>query len=91
MLGASNVFTDPLKKKASKKANRKPLTPNDLEDNPIPPTNNPVHPRQTVVADNPNNEVDAKGKVLPESKIRINESQLRSIIRDTIKRILFTA
>lgn len=90
-LDDNTVFTDPFKKKPSKTANRKVLTPNDMDGRKISSVTNPVHPRQTVVADNPNNEVDAKGKVLPESKIRINESQLRSIIRETIRRVLLTA
>ncbi|WP_407405141.1 hypothetical protein [Sodaliphilus sp.] len=92
-LDETTVFTDPLKKKANKKASRNPITPNDIEDKPIPSTNNPVHPRQTIVRDNPNNEVDAKGNILPNesllhtNKIVLKESQLRSIIREVIHKM----
>lgn len=101
-LNETNVFTDPLRQKVSKKANRTPLTPNDIENNPIPRTNNHIHPRQTVVIDNPNYEVDAHGEILkyeslkhhkknmPKRTIKINESILNEdIVGDILQESFF--
>lgn len=78
---ATVVFRDPLRKSANKKASRTVLTPTDMDGNKIPPSTNTVTQRQTVVADNPDYEVDAKSKVL-------KESDLRRIIRESIYRVL---
>ena len=58
-LNETTVFTDPFKKKTNKRANRKTIVPNDLNDYPISPKNNTIHPRQSIVINNPYNEVDA--------------------------------
>lgn len=58
------VFNDPLKKKPSKKANRRVITPSDENDNDIPRSNNPVHARQMTVVNNPEREVDANNNII---------------------------
>lgn len=83
-LSNSKVFRDPLKKKPSKVASRTVLTPTDLNNRPIPPTKNSIHSRQTIVANNKNKEIDAKGNIIPENKrstLKIKENKLKHIIR----------
>lgn len=84
-LDTNTVFLDPLRKKPSKKANRTPLTPNDINDNPIPSSTNNVHPRQSIVAANKDNEVDAFGNVLANESITCKISQ---IITETVNSYL---
>lgn len=72
------VFTDPLKNKPNKRARRDVLTPDDKDGNPIPSSNNSVHPRQTIVNNNKNNEIDFDGNII--------EKQLyESIMKDVFK------
>lgn len=93
-LSNSKVFRDPLKKKPSKVASRTVLTPTDLNNKPIPPTKNSIHSRQTIVANNKDKEIDAKGNIIPESKrykttkIRLTESQFKRVISNCIRQIL---
>lgn len=93
-LSNSKVFRDPLKKKPSKVASRTVLTPTDLNNRPIPPTKNSIHSRQTIVANNKDKEIDAKGNIIPESKrykttkIRLTESQFKRVICNCIRQIL---
>ncbi len=93
-LSNSKVFRDPLKKKPSKVASRTVLTPTDLNNRPIPPTKNSIHSRQTIVANNKDKEIDAKGNIIPESKrykttkIRLTESQFKRVISNCIRQIL---
>lgn len=54
--------------------------PNDKDGTPIPSSTNPVHPRQTVVANNPDFEVDAKGNVIKDSRLR-DSTMLEMVIR----------
>lgn len=88
-LEINNVFTDPLKTKTNKRASRKVLTPTDAEGNDIPSSNNIVHPIQTVVASNPDNEVDKDGNII-EKKIReiikeeLTKSEVSSMISDKL-------
>lgn len=79
------IFQDPLKKKPSKKANRRILTPTDKDGNKIPPSN--VHPRQKIVADNPDKNVDANGNLIDERKHQMvcNESELRAFVRKIVE------
>lgn len=93
-LSNSKVFRDPLKKKPSKVASRTVLTPTDLNNRPIPPTKNSIHSRQTIVANNKDKEIDAKGNIIPESKrhkitkVRLTESQLQKVISNCVRQIL---
>ncbi len=82
-LDGKNVFKDPFKKKPSKKATRKVLTPQASDGSVIPSTNNPVHPRQEIVANNKDYEVDADGNIIRDSRIR--EKDLEKIVNEVIK------
>lgn len=102
-LGKDGVFNDPLRKKPSKRANRKVLTPNDQTDQPIPPSNNQVNPRQSVVTANKDNEVDKDGNVIKDSKkrrgiieqrnnqpriIRLTESEFKQMLLECVTKII---
>lgn len=88
-LGKNTVFRDPLRKKVSKFATRKVLTPKDMHGNKISPSTNQVNLRQTIVANNPENEIDANGNIIKDSKqyrrrkniITLSEEYLRNLIR----------
>lgn len=94
------VFNDPLRKKPDRKANRTVLTPLDYDGNKIPSTRNPVHPRQTVVAQNRYNEVDALGRIVKDSvrkitspyimegKLRCSEQGLHSLVKECVYEVL---
>ena len=73
MLDNNKVFTDPFKKKPKKKAARTVLIPRTTDEKEVPPTNNPVHPRQTIVANNKDYEVDADGNLIKETKRWLNQ------------------
>lgn len=79
------VFTDPLKKKPSKRAKRDVLTPDDKDGNPISPSSNQVHPRQTIVANNKDNEVDFDGNIL--EKNILYESIMKDISTIILKHL----
>lgn len=72
VLGDDKVFTDPFKKKPKKRANRNVLTPQTMAGKDISPANNAVNPRQTIVANNKEYEVDAEGSIIKDSKQYIN-------------------
>lgn len=84
-LSNSKVFKDPLKKKPSKVASRTVLTPNDLDNNPIPSSANSVNPRQTVVVNNKDYEVDALGNILKNESFHY---RLNRIIIETLNRVI---
>ncbi|MBR4388484.1 MAG: hypothetical protein IKT00_04815 [Prevotella sp.] len=79
-LNDNTVFQDPLKKKASKKAARKVLVPQTSDGNEVPPTNNAIHPRQSIVVKNKEHEIDADGNVIKDNKA----SLINNIIAETI-------
>ncbi len=79
VLGDDKVFTDPFKKKPKKRANRQVLTPQTMAGEDIPPANNAVNPRQTIVVNNKEYEVDAEGDIIKNNKQYIN-----NIISETI-------
>lgn len=79
-INPSSVFHDPFRKKPNKKANRTVLKPTDENGDYLPSTTNTVHPRQKIVADNPDYEIDAEGNIITEQK-------LRCIIRECIRMI----
>lgn len=84
------VYKDPLKKKSDKRALRKVLTPTDINGNPISPNNNTIHPRQTVVANNKDKEVDFDGNVLEQKKSLYNSvmNEVAIIIKKKIDELL---
>ena len=89
LLEQQGVFNDPFRKKPAKKANRTVLSPTDKDGKEISKTINNIHPRQTVVDNNRDYEVDEKGNVIRESKlIKITENDLRKIIENTIRTML---
>lgn len=75
-LESYGVFNDPLKKKPSKKANRRVMTPLDKNGAPISSGTTNIHDRQKVVIKNPNREVDANGNV--------TEARLQELIQKCI-------
>jgi hypothetical protein len=79
-LGDSKVFTDPFKNKPTKRANRHVLTPQTIDGDDVPPTSNPVHPRQTKVVQNKENEVDANGNVIKEYIERIVKKAIYEVL-----------
>ena len=95
-LDGNKVFTDPFKKKPKKRARRNVLTPQTMDGKDIPSTNNPVNPRQAIVANNKDYEVDAEGNVIKDWKlrsngkcvIRLHESDIRRIVSDIINEII---
>ncbi len=82
-ISSSIVFNDPLYKEPKKRASRTVLTPNDEEGEAVPQSTNPVHPRQTIVANNKEKEIDANGNI-------ITESELRHIIREALITVLYS-
>lgn len=96
VLDGNKVFTDPFKKKPNKRATRNVLTPQTMSGEDIPPTNNPVNPRQTIVANNKDYEVDAEGNIIKDwrlrghgrSAIKLHESDIRRIVRNVINEIM---
>lgn len=82
------VFTDPLKKKPSKYAKRTVLTPDDKDGNPISPSTNPVHPRQTIVANNKDKEVDFNGNIIEKQLYESIIKDISKIIKENLKRYL---
>lgn len=83
-LGSDKVFKDPFKKKPTKRATRNVLTPQTMGREDIPPTNNPVHPRQTIVANNKDFEVDAEGNLIKEMN-RYIERMIDESVRRALK------
>ena len=84
-LDENKVFTDPFKKKPQKRALRKVLTPQTEDGEDVPPSNNAVHPRQTIVAQNREQEVDAEGNLIKETRMLI-EQIVRQIIYEHLMR-----
>ena len=79
------------------------MTPNDQTDQPIPPSNNQVNPRQSVVTANKDNEVDKDGNVIKDSKkrrgiieqrnnqpriIRLTESEFKQMLLECVTKII---
>ena len=83
-LGNDNVFTDPLKKKSSKRASRSVLEPQKEDGTVILPSTNPVHPRQTAVANNKDYEIDAGGNIIEKRLFVI----IDNIITEEINKLL---
>lgn len=83
-LDSNTVFRDPFKKKASKRAARTVLTPQTSSGENIPPTNNPIHSRQSAVVRNKDHEVDAQGNVIKDGM----ERKINNIVVETIYRYL---
>lgn len=92
-LDRNTVFSDPFRKKPSKLANRSVLTPSDINGNKVAQNANVVHKRQTMVANNPNKEINAQGQILEKRKVQkeiiVSEPKLSTIIRKIIKEIAF--
>ena len=80
-LDKDKVFTDPFKKKPSKKAKRNVLTPQNKDGEDIPSTNNPINPRQAIVVQNKDFEVDADGKLIKEINKHIERMVKESILK----------
>lgn len=75
------VFQDPFENNSKKRAGVAVLEPQDSDGHDIPPTNNPIHPRQTQVVN--------KRKSQNESKlIQLSETTLKRIISESINNIL---
>lgn len=94
-LSSETVFNDPFKKKPTKRANRMVLTPTDYDGNKIPSSTNTVNKRQTIVANNPNKEVGAKGEIIDNKKhkrmrhtVTLTEVDLHRIIKECISEAL---
>lgn len=81
------VFHDPLENKPDKHAGISVLTPQDEYGRDINPYNNNIHPRQRIVANNPNNKVDANGNIISENLINVTPSLIKRMITECVARI----
>lgn len=91
-LDDSKVFKDIFRKKAAKRAQRTILEPEKEDGTPVPPSTNQVHPRQRVVANNKDYEVDAKGNIIKDSinhEKGISESAIKRIITEELRKYYF--
>lgn len=64
------------------------LTPDDKDGNPISPSTNPVHPRQTIVANNKDKEVDFNGNIIEKQLYESIIKDISKIIKENLKRYL---
>lgn len=89
------VFTDPLKKKVERSAQRTVLTPTDKRGNDILPPKDPnaIHPRQISVAQNKDFEIDKDGNPIKEGRINnenreILKNKIRKIVKESISELI---
>lgn len=102
-LEQDGVFTDPFRKKPSKKANRRVITPHDEQGNKIqmPSDPNALNSRQRAVAGDENHEFDKegnpivdwrlrKGTVYSENRkiLRLSENQFKNFLSNCIENVL---
>lgn len=81
------VYTDPLKNKPCKRAARNVLTPDDINGNPVHPSTNNVHLRQTVVANNKNNEIDINGNIIENKLYNKIMKAISEVIQNEISKL----
>ena len=84
-LDSNNVFQDPFKKKPSKKAARTVLIPKTIDGGDVPPSNNPIHPRQDAVVRNRKHEIDAEGNIVKDSRERWMGHVISEVINQYLK------
>lgn len=91
-LDNSKVFKDLFRKKPTKKAQRTVLEPDKEDGTPVPPSTNTVHPRQRIVAQNKDYEIDAQGDIIKDSRKRrkvILESTIRRIVSEELSKYYY--
>lgn len=81
------VFQDPLEGKVDKRAGTSVLTPQDEYGRDINPSNNNVHPRQRIVADHPNNKIDANGNIISENLFNVTAADIKRMVMECVIRI----
>ena len=85
-LNDNKVFSDPFRKKPSKKASRTILEPQDENGNPVPASVNNIHARQNIVLKNKNNEIDANGNIITEIITRIVREEVKKYFLNKYKK-----
>lgn len=81
------AFQDPLENRSDKRAGISVLTPQDEYRRNISPNNNYVHPRQRILADHPNNKIDANGNIISENTIDVTASDIKKMVMECVIRI----
>ena len=79
------VFADPYENNSKKRAGIRVLTPQDEYHRDIPSTNNPVHPRQTQVAQDNKIQKESCNK---RSKAWVTENEIIQMIKESVEQII---